>query len=335
MVQLDMGTIIEARGVVKTYPVRSKKKGLLGTSFFSPILQAVALDRVTFQIDQGSFVGLIGANGAGKSTLIKLLTGILTPSSGEIRVFGQDPTKERRQNAYRFGLVMGQRSQLWWDLPARDSFEVYRRMYGVSSTQFKQSMEIYDELLELHAFIDKPVRQLSLGQRMRCELAVTLLHRPAVLFLDEPTIGIDLLAKERIMEFIRQINREYSTTVLLTTHDVGDMEQLAECVLILDQGKLIHNGPMELLKQVETLRRIDVQFFTAVEDLEFPGVRVVQRAPNRVTLLFERDQVSVTQLLGDMITHYPVADVAVQAPDIETVVRRVYQNRTTGLGGRL
>lgn len=325
-----MGTVaIETNQLTKAYAQRRKNDGPRARLFSlihrtSPA-QQYALRDVTFTIEQGTIAGLIGANGAGKSTAIKLITGILHPSSGTVTVFDGDPTKQRRKNAYRFGLMMGQRSQLWWDLPARDSLELFRRMYGVSQSDYRQMMSTFGELLELDAFVDSPVRHLSLGQRMRCELAATLLHRPEILFLDEPTIGIDVLAKERILNFIRKINREWGVTVLLTTHDIGDMEQVAQRLLILDRGQLLFDGHVDGLRQLETLRRVDVEFGTDVAHFEFPLVRVSWEGPRKVQLLLDRNTVSIASLIANLLENHPVIDISIQAPDIETVVRRIYQ----------
>lgn len=320
--------LIEAIDLTKTYPVRRRQRSLLAalrSRFFERPQMVLALDQLNFSLRAGEMVGLIGANGAGKSTTIKLMTGILHPSSGTVRVFGKDPTEERRRNAYRFGVVMGQRSHLWWDLPAFDSFELYRRMYSVSRHDFTQTMAMLSELLDLHEFIDTPVRQLSLGQRMRCELASALIHRPSVLFLDEPTIGIDVLAKANILSFIRRINTEWQSTVLITTHNLNDLEKLVSRIVIIDRGKLVYNGALDELKRLGTERQIDIVLREPVDQVVAPGTRVVRVSPYKLSVFVQAGEASVRDVASALMQNYPVADIVIQEADIETIVRKIYE----------
>ena len=322
-----MNHIVQVEDVTKVYYVRKRKTGFVNSlrNLFGTPEQMVGVENVTFNLEQGSVTGLIGANGAGKSTTIKMITGILNPSSGNIRVFGKDPTRERQNNAHRFGLLMGQRSQLWWDLPVYDSFELYRRMYAIKKDQFLQMLNIFDEMLEIKKFMDTPVRQLSLGQRVRCEFSVAMLHRPTLLFLDEPTIGIDILAKQRILEFIRHIAKEWGTTVLLTTHDISDIEKVVSHVLILDHGKLIFNHSLDDLMALETLKRIEVKLQTEVKAWEsFEHVKTIPLDLNTAAFVFDKNKVDVPELVSKIIANYPVLDITIQPPDIESVVKHIY-----------
>ena len=203
-----------------------------------------AVDSVNFSIERGEMVGYIGPNGAGKSTSIKMLTGILVPSSGEIRVNGFVPFRQRRQYVKTIGVVFGQRTQLWWDIAVVESFKLLRRIYDVPQRDFDARMERFDEILGIRDYLHTPVRKLSLGERMRCDLAAALLHNPPLLFLDEPTIGLDVVAKDHIRQFLRAINREFQTTVLLTTHDLDDIEELCRRIMIIDHGKVLYDGPL-------------------------------------------------------------------------------------------
>jgi len=248
---VTVDTIIYTRELRKTFRVSRRRPGLLGglRSLFNPIVDEVlAVDGVNISIARGEMVACLGPNGAGKSTTIKMLTGILVPSSGTAEVFGMQPHRQRRAVAQRMGVVFGQRTQLWWDLPLRDSFDLLRYIYRIPPRRFAHNMAIFADLLELGEFIDTPVRQLSLGQRMRGDLAAALLHDPEVLYLDEPTIGLDVVAKHRVRSFLQELNRERGVTVLLTTHDMSDVERLCSRLLIIDHGRLLYDGSLEAMR---------------------------------------------------------------------------------------
>ncbi|UQN07958.1 ATP-binding cassette domain-containing protein [Deinococcus sp. QL22] len=318
--------LIETHNLTKTYPVRGNS-GL--TSLFRrtprPVQDhTVALNLLNLQLQQGEILGLIGANGAGKSTTIKLVTGILRPTAGTVRVFGKDPTRERSRNAYRFGIVMGQRSQLFWDLPAIESLELYRRMYGVQPHQYTRMLRTLSDLLDLQEFLDRPVRQLSLGQRMRCELAVALLHEPEVLFLDEPTIGIDVLAKRKIIDFVRQINEAWGVTVLLTTHNLADMERIAQRVLILDRGTPTFDGTLARLRRLDARQHVEVELREPLEMLYVRGARVVALSPTRFALHTASSDVVLADLIAQVAVNYSVADISIVRPDIDELISRIY-----------
>ncbi len=243
--------MIEVNHISKEFVSPKKYPGLKGAIkglFSKEKVIKKAVDDISFQIQDGEIVGYIGSNGAGKSTTIKMMTGILTPTTGNCIVNGVDPNKKRKENAQNIGVVFGQRTQLWWDLPLSESFTILKEIYNVSEEEYKKQMEFLNEVLELSEFFDRPVRNLSLGQRMRADLGAALLHNPKVLYLDEPTIGLDVLVKDNIRKAIKEINEKYHTTVILTTHDIGDIEELCDRIIIIDEGKKIYDGGIEELK---------------------------------------------------------------------------------------
>jgi ABC-2 type transport system ATP-binding protein len=316
--------LIEVDGVEKRFTQRVKRGRLRRER---RIVRAV--DGVTFEIEAGSLVGYVGPNGAGKSTTVKMLTGILVPSAGRISVAGLDPSRQRIQLARRIGVVFGQRVQLWWDLPLRDSFELLRHIYRVPFERWRANLDAFTELLELGPFLETPVRQLSLGQRMRGELTASMLHDPEILFLDEPTIGLDIVAKARVREFLASVNRERGVTVLLTTHDLSDIERLCRRLLIIDHGHVIYDGGLDtLIERYGEERTLIVDLEEPAEPLEVPGARVVRVEGPRQWLRFRRAEVSAAQLTAAVAAEARLVDLAIEEPDIEDVVRRIYRERS-------
>jgi ABC-2 type transport system ATP-binding protein len=288
-----------------------------------------AVDGVTFEIEAGSLVGYVGPNGAGKSTTVKMLTGILVPTTGRISVIGLDPSRQRIRLARRIGVVFGQRVQLWWDLPLRDSFELLRHIYRVPFERWRANLDTFTELLELGPFLETPVRQLSLGQRMRGELTASMLHDPEILFLDEPTIGLDIVAKARVREFLASVNRERGVTVLLTTHDLSDIERLCRRLLIIDHGRVIYDGGLDsLIERYGEERTLIVDLEEPADPLEVDGARVVRVEGPRQWLRFRRDSVSAAELTAAVAAQARLVDLAIDEPDIEDVVRRIYLDRS-------
>jgi ABC-2 type transport system ATP-binding protein len=288
-----------------------------------------AVDGVTFRVDPGELIGYVGPNGAGKSTTVKILTGILVPSAGRVSVAGLDPSRQRLQLARKIGVVFGQRVQLWWDLPLRDSFELLRHIYRVPADRHRANVDTFVELLELGPFLETPVRQLSLGQRMRGELTAALLHDPDVVFLDEPTIGLDVVAKARVREFLAAANRDRGVTVLLTTHDLADIERLCSRLLILDRGRLIYDGSIErLIERYGEERTLVVDLEEPAPPLEVDGARVVRVEGPRQWLRFRRGDTSAAQLTAAVAARARLVDLAIEEPDIEDVVRRIYVEGT-------
>ncbi|WP_372449267.1 ABC transporter ATP-binding protein [Streptomyces montanisoli] len=291
-----------------------------------------AVDGISFRVARGEMVGYIGPNGAGKSTTIKMLTGILTPSGGRVRVAGIDPSRERARLASRIGVVFGQRTTLWWDLPLIDSYRLAQRMYRVPDARYRANLERCVELLDLGALLDVPVRQLSLGQRMRGDIAAALLHDPDVLYLDEPTIGLDVISKAKVREFLRDLNAEHGTTVLLTTHDLQDIEQLCGRVMVIDHGRLLYDGPPAGLHEVGGSERtlvVDLERETAPIELpDVPDVRVVRVEGPRQYLAFPATG-SAAPLVARVAAAYPLVDLSVREPDIETVIAKMYVEGAT------
>jgi ABC-2 type transport system ATP-binding protein len=312
--------VIEVEHVEKHFSVW-RKRGVLRRKR----VQVRAVDDLTFSVAEGSVVGYIGPNGAGKSTTVKMLTGILVPSAGRISVGGLEPSKQRIQLARRIGAMFGQRVQLWWDLPLIESFELLRHIYRVPADRFRQNLATYREVLELDPFLYTPVRQLSLGQRVRGELSAVMLHDPEVVFLDEPTIGLDVVAKERVREFLTTVNRERGVTVLLTTHDLADIERLCSRILMIDHGRLIYDGTVEeLLERYGTERTLVVDLKAAAPPLQIPGATVVLVDGPRQWLRFRRSETSAAQVTAAVAAQAPLLDLAIEEPDIEDVVRRIY-----------
>ncbi|MBV6698445.1 ATP-binding cassette domain-containing protein [Kitasatospora aureofaciens] len=317
--------LIELEDVRRTFTVRAR------TGRFSREKREVrAVDGLSFTVEAGECVGYIGPNGAGKSTTIKMLTGILVPSGGRLRVAGVDPARERVALARRIGVVFGQRTTLWWDLPLRDSFELARRIYRIPDRRYRENLGRCVELLDLDGLLDTPVRQLSLGQRMRGDLAAALLHDPQVLYLDEPTIGLDVVSKGRVREFLREVNRERGTTVLLTTHDLTDIEQLCGRVMVIDHGRVVYDGGLDGLHEAgESERTLVVDLAESRPAIEVPGARVVKVEGPRQWLAFPARE-SAAPIVAAVAARYPLVDLSVREPAIEDVIARMYAEVAIG-----
>ncbi len=321
--------MIKVRDLRKEFKVYQHREGLIGAirnlaSAKYSIVKAV--DGISFQVDEGQMVGYVGPNGAGKSTTIKMLTGILVPTSGEIEVAGLIPFKNRKENARRIGVVFGQRTQLWWDLPVIESFQLLRRIYRVPQDKFKKNLDTFHDLLSIGEFINTPVRKLSLGQRMRCDLAAALLHDPPILYLDEPTIGLDVVAKYRVREFLKEINSERKTTIILTTHDLSDIEKLCTRMMIIDHGRIIYDGTVEEIKRRYGKKRmLIVDLAGDYSEIDVYGAEVIRRVDHRVWLQFDRDQVTASKLIAQITQKYDIIDLTLEEPEIETIVAGIYE----------
>jgi ABC-2 type transport system ATP-binding protein len=292
-----------------------------------------ALNKVSFELDQGELVGLIGPNGAGKSTTIKILSGILEPSSGRCEVGGLVPWRQRIRHVARIGVVFGQRTQLWWDLPVIDGFDLLRDIYRVPPDRYAVTRDELVALLRLERLLQQPVRQLSLGQRMRCEIAAALLHEPQLIFLDEPTIGLDAAAKLAVREFVGRLNRERGVTVILTTHDMHDIEALADRVIVIGAGRILADGPFAALRAgVLAERRLFVDFAGEPPALNLEGVREVARDGQQIELAFDPRRVAAPDLIARIVAAHPVDDIHVEEPLIEEVIARFYDLHGAGEG---
>lgn len=320
--------IIRTRGLRKVFRTVRRVPGAAGalrTLFSRAYEEKVAVSDVNVDIEAGELIGYIGPNGAGKSTTIKMLTGILVPSAGTIDVAGIVPYADRRQNARNIGVVFGQRSQLYWDLPLIESFELLRAIYNVPADRYRRNLNTFTKILEMEPFIRTPVRQLSLGQRMRGDFAAALLHDPKIVYLDEPTIGLDVIAKEAIREFVRHINDERRTTIILTTHDLADVERLCRRIIIIDSGTVIYDGGIEHIKEQYGTHRTLVLTLTAPHpNPELDGAQVVSNEHGVVSYRFDRRVVRADQLIRLATERYDLRDVTIEEPDLESIIRRIY-----------
>ena len=290
--------------------------------------EVAAVADVTFTIGRGEMVGYIGANGAGKSTTIKMLTGILTPTSGDVVGNGFVPWRDRTRYVATIGVVFGQRTQLWWDIAVVESFRLLKEIYGLSEAEYHERMALFDKVLGLGAYLHQPVRKLSLGERMRCDLAASLLHRPPLLFLDEPTIGLDIVAKANVREFLEEINRQEGTTVLLTTHDLADIETLCRRVIVIDHGRLLFDGALdELRDRILPITSIvfDVKRAPDARDLEWNGRPIREVGLHRYRLDLDRREAAPATAVKEIVNRFDVSDLKIEEPEIEAVVKRIYQ----------
>jgi ABC-2 type transport system ATP-binding protein len=326
-----MSPIIQVSDLRKHFKLARHYRGFLGSlrNLFTRQYRLVrAVDGISFNIEPGELVGYIGPNGAGKSTTIKMLAGLLVPTSGDLFINNHIPWRDRKSYVANIGAVFGQRTTLWWDLPVIESLDLLQYIYRVPAERFQRNLDEFRQLLDLDTFIDTPVRSLSLGQRMRADLCAAMMHDPVLLFLDEPTIGLDVVAKERIRQFIMHINHEHGTTILLTTHDLSDVEKLCERVMIIDHGKLLYDGALEILRErFGGKRKLVVDFAQEYETVEVEGAEVVARDGLRVTYEFERGTMTASNLIGRLSTLFRIHDLEVREPDIEATVRRIYEER--------
>jgi ABC-2 type transport system ATP-binding protein len=308
--------MIDAEHLEKTFTLRAR----------GGMRRVEAVRDVSFRIAPGELVGYLGPNGAGKSTTFKMLTGLLVPSSGRLEVMGFVPWRDRRRYVARLGAVFGQRSTLWWDLPVSESLDLLRHIYRVPRARFAENLAAFADLLELGEFLHIPARALSLGQRMRADLCAAMLHDPPLLVLDEPTIGLDTLAKLRIREFVAQLNRERGTTVLLTTHDLADVARLCRRVLVIDRGRLLYDGALsELQARFGGERRLVVDFARPYQDVRVEGAEVLEHAGERA--VYRLDGVSASEVIGRLSARFELRDLAVMEPDLEATVRAIYEGR--------
>jgi ABC-2 type transport system ATP-binding protein len=315
-------------GLVKTFGVAERAPGLWGAvrGLARRRVRAVrALDGVSFSIERGELVGYIGPNGAGKSTTVKVLAGILVPDAGRCEVAGRVPWKQRIAHVGAIGVVFGHRTQLWWDLPVVESFDLLRDIYRLPAERYARTRDAMIALLDLGPLLDVPVRQLSLGQRMRCDLAAALLHEPAILFLDEPTIGLDAVSKLAVRDFVKQLNRERGMTVILTTHDMDDIEALCTRVVVIAGGKILSDGGLaELRAQVTRERWLTVDLVDPAAALDDPDATVIRRDGHRVCLAFDPQVVAPAELIRRVTSRHAIRDLFVENPPIETIVARLY-----------
>ena len=324
--------IIRADRLTKQFVSLRRKDGVMGAlaNLFSREYETKdAVKDMSFELDAGELVGYIGPNGAGKSTTIKMLTGILVPTSGECTVGGIVPWRDRKNNAKHIGVVFGQRTQLYWDLPLIESFRLLKAIYSIPDKTYERNLGEFTEALALDEFIRTPVRQLSLGQRMRGDFAAAMLHEPRVVFLDEPTIGLDVVAKEAIREFIARTNRDRHTTFILTTHDLNDVEKLCARIIIIDHGRKLYDGSIEEIKQRHGRNRTltaDLADSAAGVEIDLRGTHVTSREGHRIRIEFDRSIVRADELIVALARASEIKDVTVEEPELETIIRQIYQH---------
>ncbi len=321
--------IIEAKQLTKSFRIAQRQPGLwgaLGGLLKRTYRKVYAVSDISFSIEPGEMIGYIGPNGAGKSTTVKLLAGIMVPDKGHCQVMGNIPWLNRKENAARIGVVFGQRSQLWWDLPVVESFELLRDIYRVPEQTYRRNLDELVSMLSISAFLDTPVRQLSLGQRMRCELIASLLHEPRLLFLDEPTIGLDAVSKLAVRAFIHDLNQKRGVTVLLTTHDMDDIEALCRRVMVIDKGRLFLDGTLDALRErITAERRLVLDLEDKVNGaFQIPQTERVSSQGHRVTLRFNPKEVRSCDLISRITSRHAVRDLFVEAPPIEELLVRLY-----------
>jgi ABC-2 type transport system ATP-binding protein len=337
--------VIEARALTKRFRIADKKPGLAGALRHlvrGRYVDKLAVDAIDLTVHAGEAVGYVGPNGAGKSTTVKMLTGITVPTSGSVRVGGLVPHRQRVDNARQIGVVFGQRSQLWWDLPVQESLRLLGDIYQLPKERFATSFGFLVELLELGPFLRTPARQLSLGQKMRCDLAAALLHEPSILYLDEPTIGLDVAVKERIRGFIKQVNQERRLTVLLTSHDLGDIEDLCHRLVMIDKGRIVYDGPLQSIKDRFGGERIvhlvlhegkpDAAATAADLLRDVANTTVEQADPHQISVRISGPETTAGAVAGRLMTALPVHDLRIEEPGIESIIRRLYDG-TLELGG--
>jgi ABC-2 type transport system ATP-binding protein len=328
--------IIEVKDLRKEFKSYSSRTGLKGAfrDLFTRNYHVLrAVNDISLTIKKGEMIGYIGENGAGKSTTIKMLTGILTPTSGEIQINGMNPHKEREKFVRTIGVVFGQRSQLWWDIAVQESFRLLKKVYKVSDQDYNEHMNHVIDTLDIGPLLDKPVRKLSLGQRMRCELAAALIHNPPLLFLDEPTIGLDVLVKLRIREFLKEINQKYQTTIMLTTHDLTDIEALCERVIMLDEGNIIYDGALHDLrrnwgeeKQIEFEFSFEISLVDLQKVTNHLQVEWFQGEHSNVWIAQIQDEETVmSEVIGKIVAAYKIKDISIKEISTEEIIRNIYE----------
>ncbi|MBO1512081.1 ABC transporter ATP-binding protein [Metabacillus bambusae] len=321
--------MITIEGLSKSFKVAKRTTGLrqsVKALFFREHFIVEALKDISFSIEPGEIVGYIGPNGAGKSTTIKLMSGILVPDGGTCSIMGYTPWKDRVSYVKNIGVVFGQRTQLWWDVPVMDSFELLRDIYKIPQKEYKDNINLLVETLDLQSLIDSPVRQLSLGQRMRCEIAASLLHSPKILFLDEPTIGLDAVSKIAVRQFIKTINKEKGVTVILTTHDMNDIEALADRVILIGKGSLLYDGKLnELRSRFGTLRTITADYRETLKLFEISGTSLLSWSPERAIISIDTEKVMVSEVISQLSSKVELLDVSIEAQPIEDIIVQLYK----------
>jgi len=321
-------SFIEVQDISKTFKVNKRKAGIPGmiANMFVPKYEyKEAVKKISFNIEEGEMVGFIGPNGAGKSTTIKMLSGILCPDEGNISVGGYIPYKQRKDYVANIGVVFGQKSQLQWDLPVIDSFELLKAIYRIPEDKYKKNLNRFTDMLDMGGFIDQPVRQLSLGQRMRSDIVASLLHSPEIVFFDEPTIGVDIIGKETIRSFIKELNEKDKVTMIFTTHDMQDIEQTCNRLIIIDKGTIMYDGSLhEIRNKYGTSRELIAEFNEETKVQPINDVIIEDKEDRRVSFTFDNNVIDVNKLMHEILGKYSVRDITVKEPEIESIIQKMY-----------
>ena len=322
-------SIIEVKNLVKIYKTIEKEDGLIG--YFKNLVKPKykefqALKSVNFNIEEGELVGYIGENGAGKSTTIKMLTGLLTPTSGKVVVNGIIPNEKRIENNKNIGAVFGQKTQLWWDLPVIESFRLIKKMYKIPENEYRKNLKKFTEILDLEDLLEKQVKNLSLGQKMRCEIAATFLHNPKIVYLDEPTIGLDVFVKENIRKFIKDINKEKKTTVILTTHDLKDIEDICDRIILLDKGQIIYDGEKQKFK--DTYGKYVISEFIIKDkkdNIILNNAEIIEQTENKLKIKFSHDETTIVKIMDEISQFCNIEDIHMKEAELEDILKEIYK----------
>ena len=322
-------SIIEVKNLVKIYKTIEKEDGLIG--YFKNLVKPKykefqAVKSVNFNIEEGELVGYIGENGAGKSTTIKMLTGLLTPTSGKVVVNGIIPNEKRIENNKNIGAVFGQKTQLWWDLPVIESFRLIKKMYKIPENEYRKNLKKFTEILDLEDLLEKQVKNLSLGQKMRCEIAATFLHNPKIVYLDEPTIGLDVFVKENIRKFIKDINKEKKTTVILTTHDLKDIEDICDRIILLDKGQIIYDGEKQKFK--DTYGKYVISEFIIKDNKDniiLNNAEIIEQTENKLKIKFSHDETTIVKIMDEISQFCNIEDIHMKEAELEDILKEIYK----------
>ncbi len=325
--------IIKVENLVKKYKTSVNKNGIIGyiKHLVHPkYTEFTAVNDISFKINEGELVGYIGENGAGKSTTIKMLTGLLTPTSGKVVVNGLIPNEERIDNNKNIGAVFGQKTQLWWDLPVIESFKLIKKMYEISNLEYEKNLKRFTQILELEDLLDKQVKNLSLGQKMRCEIAATFLHNPKIVYLDEPTIGLDVLVKENIRRFIKDVNKEKKTTVILTTHDLKDIEDVCDRIILLDKGQIIYDGEKQKFKDKYgkyTIAEFIIKDkkIQIASKVKISNVQILEEAENKLKIKFSHDETTIMKIMDEISKYCTIDDIHMEEAGLEDILKEIYK----------
>lgn len=320
-------SVIEAVNLSKSYSVVKNKDNRLKRLFIPQKEIVHAVNGINLNIEQGASVGFIGPNGAGKSTTIKMLTGILKPTSGSIQVNGLSPVKNRKEYVKQIGVVFGNRSQLWWDLPVRDSFELFKEIYKIPTKVYRENMQLFSDILDLAAIEHKPVRQMSLGQRMRCEIAAAFLHNPQIVFLDEPTIGLDIVAREKIRSFISYLNKEKGVTLLVTSHDMADIVNVCKDLIVIDNGNIVYQGAMDEVADIHGRRRfIDVALSQEIT-ISDERIRMISDNGKKKSFVIDLEEISIDDVMSGLSREARIEDIKISSTPIEDIIKEIYNTK--------